>query len=383
MADAFDPYYEWLGIPAKDQPPHHYRLLGLDPLESNGDVIARAADRQMAFVRTFQSGRSAAASQRLLNELSAARSCLLDVARKAEYDAELSARLPPANVPPEPRLDGAVFGEYLLLDQLGSGGTGQVFLARHRTMGRVVALKVLSEESTQSAELVDRFLRKARILANLQHPNLVTGYDAGEREGTYFLAMEYVDGCDLVELRRRYGPTPTPHVLNYVMQAAAGLAYAHAQGVLHRNVKPSNLMVDAKGVVKVIGLGVARVIRPSIVSGYAADPELTLQGRVIGTYDYMAPEQALDSTKVDVRADVYGLGCTLYTLLSGRPPYAAKTAVEKVAAHRTSPIPLLASLRPDIPAGLDEVFRRMVAKRPEDRIASMHEVIAALQAAGG
>ena len=243
----------------------------------------------------------------------------------------------------------------------------------------MVALKTLSPEATRSSEHVKRFRRKAKILARLDHPNLVTAYDAGERDGTHYLIMEYVDGQDLASLVRQYGPLPVGHAVNYVRQAAAGLGCAHAEGIYHRNVKPSNLLVDKQGVIKVIGLRLARVDVGVLSADASMGPELTASGRVMGTADYMAPEQAVDSRQVDHRADVYALGCTLCALLTGHPPYPARSPAKKIAAHRDHPIPSLRALRPEVSTALDAVFQKMLAKRREDRQQSMNEVIAALQ----
>ena len=400
MADAFDPYYHWLGIPPEQQPPDCYRLLGLRMFEDNPDVIQAAADRQMGHLRTYQSGRHSGESQRLLNEVAAARVCLLNADKKGAYDARLRAQMPPtptaglpvaAPIPlpvvtpaaveaeaPAGEADGSVFGEYVLLDRLGGDSTGGIYKARHRTMGRVVALKTLSPQAVQSPEALARFRRKVRILAQLNHPNLVAAYDAGQREGTHFLIMEYVDGQDLRTLVKGHGPLPVRHALSYIAQAAAGLGYAHAYGVTHRNVKPSNLLVDRRGVVKVIGLGLARVDLEETPEEVSFGEEMTATGRVMGTFDYMAPEQTVDSSRVDHRSDIYALGCTMCTLLAGRPPYREKSQIKKVLAHRQGPIPSLFELRPEVPFALDTLFRRMLAKQPEDRPQSMDEVTAGL-----
>lgn len=386
MAGEFDPYYQWLGISPKHQPPNHYRLLGVELFEDNLEVIQHAADQRMSHLRNFQTGKRAAVSQRLLNEVAAARLCLLNPEKRAAYDAHLKARVPPP-LPVAPKATdrdpeqspGTAFGEYILLDQLDTSATGQVFKAKHRMLGRVVALKILSAEAMRSRERVERFCRKVRILARLDHPNLVTAYDAGERQGTHYLIMEYVDGWDLTTLIRQYGPLPVGHALNYVMQAAAGLGYAHSHGVYHRNVKPSNLLVNRQGVVKVIGLGLARVDFEALPDEVSMGDELTAAGRVMGTSDYMAPEQAVDSSQADHRADVYSLGCTLCTLLTGRPPYPMESPMKRIAAHRSHPIPSLQALRPDVSTALDAAFQKMLAKQPDDRQQSMNEVMVALQ----
>jgi len=382
MSEPFDPYYTWLGIPPEEQPPHHYRLLGLRPLEDNADVIQHAADRQMAHLRSFQAGKHGPLSQKVLNEVAAARICLLNANRKAAYDAELGKRLaPPAAEPAAERAKGSVFAEYLLEDLLADSRTGKVFKARHRTMGRVVALKVLNRETTGSAEMVERFRRKIKILAQLTHPNLVAAYEAGQREGTHFLVMEYVDGQDLLSLVKKQGPLAVDKAVDYAAQAAAGLGHMHAQGVYHRNVKPSNLMVDKQGLVKVVGVGLAHVEPGTALAGGAG--ELTQAGQVMGTRDFMSPEQAADSSSVDHRADVYSLGCTLYALLTGRSPYPGKSAMQQTVAHLQHPIPSLRALRSDEPEALDRAFQKMLAKKADDRFQSMDEVIAALRAGVG
>lgn len=374
MSKAFDPYHSWLGIPSSEQPPDHYRLLGVPRFEKEADVIEHAADRQMSYLRTFRAVKYVNAAQRLLNEVATAKVTLLNPAKRAAYDAELAKRYPPPAVLQESGAPAA-FEQYELLDQLSASRTGQVFKARHQTMGRVVALKVLSREAVASEQLVERFVRKVKILARMSHPNLVAAFEAGRRAGTYYLAMEYVDGQDLREILKQRGPLPVDEAVTYTIQAAAGLGYAHSHGVYHRNVKPSNLLVDKQGVVKVVGLGMAHVEAGDLVSENTLGGELTAQGQVMGTYDFMAPEQAVDASSVDPRADIYSLGCTLHALLTGRAPYPGKSPMQQVMAHRSHPIPSLRTVRADVPESVDTVFRKMMAKRPEDRQQSMAEVI--------
>jgi serine/threonine protein kinase len=212
----FDPYCQWLGIPPKDQPPHHYRLLGIERFEENEEVISRAADRQIAHVRTFQSGPRSAQSQQMLNKIAQAFGCLLDPSKKSKYDAQLRSSLE-ADQPT--RSDS--FGDYLLLEQIGESGSGLVFKAQHHVLGRIVALKILSAQAAQSTERLERFRRKVRILAGISHPNLLTVYDAGERHGAHFMVMEYVEGTDLRSLCKHYGALPIEHVVAYIKQAAA------------------------------------------------------------------------------------------------------------------------------------------------------------------
>lgn len=278
---------------------------------------------------------------------------------------------------------GLVVGNYVILDRLGKGGMGQVYKARHRRMDRIVALKLLPTNAMKSADLVQRFQREVRAAAKLSHQNIVTAYDADEDQGLHFLVMEYVDGMDLAALVKRHGTLAVSAAVDYVLQAARGLEYAHQHGVIHRDIKPHNLLIDRHRNVKVLDMGLARLegsIEPSNVPGIAvADDGLTQIGQVMGTLDYMPPEQALDTRLADARADVYSLGCTLYYLLNGHSPYGGDSMARKIAAHRMAPIPSLRTLRSDVPESLDVVFQKMLAKRPEDRQRTMTAVIAELE----
>jgi tRNA A-37 threonylcarbamoyl transferase component Bud32 len=279
---------------------------------------------------------------------------------------------------------GLVFGEYVVLDKLGAGGMGRVFRARHRRMDRIVALKVLPREALDSAQAVERFEREVRAAARLLHPNIVAAYDAGVHEGIHYLVMEYVPGQDLGTLVREGGPLEIRQAIEYAIQAARGLHYAHGQGIVHRDIKPSNLLVSSGGVVKILDMGLARLDEGVYGDSKATRVEgLTRTGQVLGTIDYMAPEQAEDVNAADARSDVYGLGCTLYRLLTGRPPYLAQSLLRKLLAHREQPVPDLRELRPEAPPELAAVLQRMMAKLPEDRPASMGEVIELLEGVRG
>jgi serine/threonine-protein kinase len=212
-----------------------------------------------------------------------------------------------------------VLGQYVLLDRLGEGGMGQVFRARHLRLDRIDALKVIRPEHVASPHAHARFLREARAAARLSHPNIVRVYDAGESGGTLFLAMEYLPGIDLARLVQAAGPLPPGEACDYLRQAALGLQHAHERGLVHRDVKPANLLLaEEQGTIKILDMGLAR-LRPAEEEQSASG--LTESGTLMGTLDYMAPEQAMDPHGVDIRADLYSLGCTLYFLLTGRPPF--------------------------------------------------------------
>ncbi|MBN2578471.1 MAG: SUMF1/EgtB/PvdO family nonheme iron enzyme [Pirellulales bacterium] len=273
---------------------------------------------------------------------------------------------------------GLVVGNYIVLDRLGKGGMGQVYQARHRKMDRVVALKMLPTQSTKSDESVKRFQREVKAAAKLSHPHIVTAYDADEYKGVHFLVMEYVEGKDLAHVVKQQGPLPVGQAVECLLQTAQGLDYAHRQGVIHRDIKPHNLLLDVRGNVKILDMGLARIEQTVGAADAAGNEALTLDGQIMGTLDYMSPEQALDTKTADARADIYSLGCTLHYLLTGKPPYPGDTIAKRILAHRTNPVPSLRRQRDDVPEPLDALFRSMLAKRPDDRPRTMAEVIAAL-----
>lgn len=264
-------------------------------------------------------------------------------------------------------------GNYDVLDRLGAGGMGTVFKARHRRMKRVVALKVLPRTLAQDATFLQRFQREVETIARLHHPNIVMAFDADEAEIGPFLAMEYVNGPDLASLVQKQGPFTVSAAVDCILQAARGLDYAHSQGIIHRDIKPANLMRDVNGVVKVTDLGLARF------GTVAPSGAITQAGGIVGTVDYMPPEQSLDPANIDHRADIYSLGATLHYLLFGQPPYQGASLMATLLKHREAPIPLLSEARKDVPAELDAVFRRMEAKAPAERYQTMTEVVGALE----
>jgi len=284
------------------------------------------------------------------------------------------------------------FGEYVVLDRIGAGGMGQVLKAKHRTMGRLVALKMIAPKLLDSPDSVKRFHREVRAAAKLEHPNIVTAYDASEHQGVHYLAMQYVEGQDLAQVVKARGPLPVEEAVDYVLQAARGLEYAHEQGIVHRDIKPGNLLLQtprsprgrgaggegARGTVKILDMGLARFDEGAPDDEPDLD-RLTGSSQMMGTCDYMAPEQALDTHHADARADIYSLGCTLYRLLTGKRPYTGTTPMQVLLAHREAPIPSLCEARADVPEELDAVFAKMVAKDPADRYQSMTTVVEALR----
>jgi eukaryotic-like serine/threonine-protein kinase len=279
------------------------------------------------------------------------------------------------------RTDGFILGQYRILDQLGRGGMGRVFKAEHLTMNRLVALKVLAANlmKTERARLL--FQREVRAAARLVHPNIVTAYDANQIGDHHYLVMEYVDGPNLHELVKQRGPMPIAQACEFIRQAALGLQHAHETGMVHRDIKPSNLLIQRPGrqcVVKILDFGLARLHEPSNEFSPTHDSLPGSEHQVVGTPDYLSPEQARNLHSVDIRSDLYSLGCTFYYLLTASVPYPGGTTLEKLVRHGSDPAPLVNQTRPDVPTEVAAIVAKLLAKKPEDRFQTPLELVTAL-----
>ncbi|MEO8495264.1 MAG: protein kinase [Planctomycetota bacterium] len=279
------------------------------------------------------------------------------------------AREPSSDLPPQlvdhPR--------YRIVRQLGAGGMGVVYEAEHRMMERPVALKVISRQLVNNPEAIDRFRREVKAAARLSHRNIVTAHDAEQAGDLHFLVMEFVAGTSLSELVRQHGRLSVLHACNFVMQAAQGLQHASEHGMVHRDIKPQNLMRTPKGTIKILDFGLARM------ASEINTARLTRAGTALGTIDYIAPEQVEDSRHVDIRADIYSLGCTLYYLLAGHVPFPNGSPVDKIVARLKQTPRSLADVRDDIPPEVVHIVERMMAKDRAARFQTPLEVVDALR----
>ncbi|MFO1042616.1 MAG: bifunctional serine/threonine-protein kinase/formylglycine-generating enzyme family protein [Planctomycetaceae bacterium] len=271
---------------------------------------------------------------------------------------------------------GSQLGPYKLVDKLGEGGMGAVFKARHTKLGKFVAMKILPQHVMSRSDALARFEREMLAVGSLHHPNIVQAHDAGEFDGVHYLSMEYVEGQDLQQLVKARGPMSVVNACKAIRQAAQGLAAAHKLGLVHRDIKPSNLFVTKQaGQIKILDMGLALLSQEEVPAA------LTSTGQCFGTPDYMAPEQWSDAHTCDGRADLYSLGCTLFFLLVGHPPYHSethRTAANKMKGHVIDPIPDLLAARSGLPEEVNAIYRKLMAKDPKDRFASADQLAEAL-----
>jgi serine/threonine-protein kinase len=290
--------------------------------------------------------------------------------------------------------DELVIGPYQLLSPLGQGGVSDVFKAWDTGKGRIVAIKVLRQHLAQNADAVRQFQREREAVTRLSHPNIIRTYDAAQTDGARYCAMEFVEGMDLDRFVQRAGPLPVEQACDYVRQVAQGLQHAHQLGLVHRDIKPANLFLlhpplptdnaaarrGPDPVVKIIDWGLARLMPGSgEAPGSTGHDTAEERGMLIGTADYIAPEQARDASIVDTRADIYSLGCTFYYLLAGRPPFAGATLMQKLMEHQEAEPAEIRTLRPDVPEEAAGILHKMMLKKPEERYQIPLLVVAALR----
>jgi len=285
-----------------------------------------------------------------------------------------------ANLLLQGRGNELLLGSYVLLEKLGEGGMGTVYRARNWKLGRIAAIKLIRRERLSSVDAVRRFEREIRAASQLEHPNVVRAYDADEVNGTHFFAMEFVDGIDLSRLVKQHGVLPPGLACEYIRQAALGLQHAHERGMVHRDIKPGNLLLARAqgnniGTVKVLDMGLAR-LDTTVSSEYSAT--LTQVGMLMGTPDFMAPEQSVSARTVDIRADLYSLGCSLYYLLTGSVPFPGGALTEKLLKHQLDQPKPIEMLRPDVPSTVADVVYKLMAKKPADRYQTPGELAAVL-----
>ena len=264
-------------------------------------------------------------------------------------------------------------GKYKVLERLGSGGFAQVYLCEHKLMRRRVAVKVLPVAKAKNSSALERFYREARAAAALDHPNIVHAYDIDQDNDLHFIVMEYVDGANLQEIVKRSGPLSVPRACHYIQQAALALQNAHEHSLVHRDIKPGNILVDRTGIVKILDMGLALI--------FSDEDELLTKkfdDGTLGTADYLSPEQAIDSHAVDIRTDIYSLGVTFYFLLTGKPPFDGIPLAQKLLAHQMKAPPPIAGFRKDVPAALLVIIDKMMAKDTAQRYATPGEVVDAL-----
>jgi serine/threonine protein kinase len=326
---------------------------------------------------------------------------LRDVNTPAGSSTDKIAAIPPHERPLPPEL--AEHPRYAVGRFLGAGGMGLVYQAEHRLMGRPVAIKVIHRELIRHPRVVERFHQEVKAAARLSHPNIVTAFDADQAGDAHFLVMEFVDGISLARLVARKGPLDVALAVNFIRQAVKGLQHAFEAGMVHRDIKPHNLMLTRKGQVKILDFGLARLASesradleaeavdqplippPGDDAGASDDEEqrgLTRHGDVIGTPDFMAPEQILNSSQADIRADIFSVGCTLFYLLTGKAPFVKEPLAALVASKKKRTPQPITELRSDLPADLIAVLNKMLARDPAQRYQTPAELGKALAAIG-
>jgi eukaryotic-like serine/threonine-protein kinase len=318
-----------------------------------------------------------------------------DITAPGNYGGATRADPPPAS-PGAPGMVSVTIGGYKIVKELGRGAMGAVYLARQASLDREVALKTIQAQYADNPTFIARFTREAYAAAQLTHHNVVQIYDLGQENGIHYFSMEFVRGQSLDDIIRKEGKLDPDIAVGYILQAARGLQYAHDHGMVHRDVKPANMLVNDQGIVKVADLGLVKtpaaaeaeaaaeagenqVPQDRSASLTAATASVTLNNVSMGTPAYMAPEQAVNAAGVDHRADIYSLGCSLYVLLTGHPPFSGATALEVITKHKTEPVVRPEAIVKRVPPRLSEICLKMVAKRPEDRYAALNEVIKDLE----
>jgi serine/threonine protein kinase len=320
------------------------------------------------------------------DDLARFRKWLVTLRYLTEYQAALLSR---------GHVERFFLNDYKLLDRIGAGGMAGVYKAVHR-LGQTVAIKVLPPSKAKDARKFARFQREGHLAMRFKHPNIVRTFQLAKDDGVHYLVMEYLEGETLEEIIKRRGPLPPAEAARLIYQALRGLGYLHKEGIVHRDLKPSNLMlvppvsnpscwgktkadITLGATVKILDIGLGRALFEEVDAPTNVDANVTADGAIFGTADYMSPEQSRDTHSVDVRSDIYSLGCTLFHALAGQPPFPDTNLVRKVVRHATEPVPALKTFNPAVPDGLQEIVNRMMAKDADQRYPTPESVAQALQ----